>query len=69
MRPTGQQDRALEGTHGRIKRRKKSFYEMKKAAYTNLICYRLDHVRESKNPCFTRVSQGFKQLFLKGTMN
>ena len=31
MRPTGQQDRALDGTHGRIKRRKKSFYEMKKS--------------------------------------
>ena len=31
MRPTGQQDRALDGTHGRIKRRKKSFYKMKKS--------------------------------------
>ena len=37
MRPTGQQDRALDGTHGRIKRRKKSFYEMKKAAYAKTI--------------------------------
>ncbi len=37
MRPTGQQDRALDGTHGRIKRRKKSFYEMKKAACANLL--------------------------------
>ena len=36
MRPTGQQDRALDGTHGRIKRRKKSFYEMKNAACANL---------------------------------
>ena len=56
MRPTGQQDEELDGTHGRIKWRKKSFYEMTKQLAKNLFCYRLDHVRESKNPCFTRVS-------------
>ena len=69
MRPTGQHDRALDGTHGRIKRRKKSFYGMKKAAYANLICYRLDRVGELRNPYFARGSVSSKQLFLKGTMN
>ena len=48
MRPTKPHDRALDGTHGRIKRRKKSFYEMKKAAYANLICYRLKRFRKEK---------------------
>jgi len=36
------------GTHGRIKWRKKSFYKMKKAAYANLICYRLKRFRKEK---------------------
>ena len=69
MRPTEQQNMAVNGTHGRIKRRKKSFYEMEKRLARNPICYRLDHVRESKNSYFTRVSQSSKRLLLKGTMN
>ena len=52
----GQHDKSLDGTHGRIKRRKKSFYKMKKAAYANLICYRLDRVGELRNPYFARGS-------------
>ena len=69
MRPTEQQNMAVNGTHGRLKRRKKSFYEMKKAAYANLICYRLDRIGESRNPYFARASHSAKQLFLKETMN
>lgn len=42
---------------------------MKKAAYANLICYRLDRIGEFRNPYFARVSQSSKQLFLKGMMN
>ena len=69
MRPTGQHNRAMIGTHGRIKRRKKNFYEMKKQLTQNPFCYRLDHVGELKSPYSARVSQSSKQLFLKGTMN
>ena len=69
MRPMGQHDKSLDGTHGRIKWREKSFYEMKKRLAKNLFCYRLDHIGELKNPYFARVSQSSKQLFLKGMMN
>ena len=66
MRPTGQQDRALNGTHGRIKRRKKSFYEMKKAAYANLICYRLKRFRKEKVLIFQGVPGTKKDDFEGG---